>query len=396
MPHYEYRARNTAGESIEGTVQAATVSQAVHELEAQGLTILTIGEVNLAPASLAGRTAATPSRARDAEALELLLTPAIQKRNALLPALRAMATEQPATIHRRKLTAFIKILESGELPAAVASFDRLAEYWIPLIGASSTHDAAAAFQRFFKEWRDAHQLNLQSRLALSYAFIVLSAAAVVMTGVCVFIVPTFANVFAGFGLRTPGLTRVVVSLSEWVVTGRILGGIVGAALLFAVLWIVLHYLPRSFTAAIGDRFGNLFGRSVALARFTGYAADLLEAKSHPSLAIHLAAVASRSPRLERAARRWQTRASGAQAAPAVVWPVLPSTVAYALEPGIADATRIALLRELSQAYGERALARTSWTRGIVEPLAILFIGANVGVVVLALFLPLISLIQGLS
>jgi type IV pilus assembly protein PilC len=71
-------------------------------------------------------------------------------------------------------------------------------------------------------------------------------------------------------------------------------------------------------------------------------------------------------------------------------------VRYAFDPGIADDARVALLRELSRVYSERALARTSWTRGIVEPLAILFIGANVGVVVLALFLPLISLIQGLS
>jgi type II secretory pathway component PulF len=76
--------------------------------------------------------------------------------------------------------------------------------------------------------------------------------------------------------------------------------------------------------------------------------------------------------------------------------MLPTTVQHAFAAEMAGPSRIAFLRELSRAYSERALARTSWTRGIVEPLAVAFIGLNVGVVVLALFLPLIALIQGLS
>lgn len=75
--------------------------------------------------------------------------------------------------------------------------------------------------------------------------------------------------------------------------------------------------------------------------------------------------------------------------------VLTFTILHALGSGEQRA-RIRLLREIGACYAERARRRFSWTRGIVEPLAIVVIGLVVGTVVLALFLPLISLIQGLA
>jgi type II secretory pathway component PulF len=63
---------------------------------------------------------------------------------------------------------------------------------------------------------------------------------------------------------------------------------------------------------------------------------------------------------------------------------------------MAHPSRLRLLGELSQIYGERSLATASWTRGIIEPLAIILIGVIVGLVVLALFLPLALLVQGLA
>ncbi len=59
-------------------------------------------------------------------------------------------------------------------------------------------------------------------------------------------------------------------------------------------------------------------------------------------------------------------------------------------------SRVALLRELSRCHGEQAAMLLSWTLGVIEPLAIVLVGFIVGTVVVGLFLPLLSLIQGLS
>jgi len=59
-------------------------------------------------------------------------------------------------------------------------------------------------------------------------------------------------------------------------------------------------------------------------------------------------------------------------------------------------SRVRLLREIAQVNAEKVRLRLSWTRGLVEPVAIIVIGLVVASVVVSLFLPLIKLIQGLS
>src|SRR5262249_14256562 len=73
-----------------------------------------------------------------------------------------------------------------------------------------------------------------------------------------------------------------------------------------------------------------------------------------------------------------------------------ATVFHAMRADLPTASRIRLLREVSQSYTEKARLRLSWTRGIIEPAAILLIGVIVAIVVFSLFLPLIKLIDGLA
>ena len=75
---------------------------------------------------------------------------------------------------------------------------------------------------------------------------------------------------------------------------------------------------------------------------------------------------------------------------------LTATVLHALNAGISTPARIRLLREISNCYADRVRIRLSWTRGFIEPVSILIVGALVAVVVIALFLPLVSLINALS
>ena len=77
-------------------------------------------------------------------------------------------------------------------------------------------------------------------------------------------------------------------------------------------------------------------------------------------------------------------------------PFLTATVLYALRTEMPAATRVRLLSEIGVCHGERARRFLSWTHGIIEPLAIAAVGLVVGATVLALFLPLVSLVQGLS
>jgi type IV pilus assembly protein PilC len=78
------------------------------------------------------------------------------------------------------------------------------------------------------------------------------------------------------------------------------------------------------------------------------------------------------------------------------WRPLTATVVYALGVEAPVASRIRLLREISSCHAERVRVGLSWTVGVVEPLAIVVVGVAVGWTVIALFLPLVRLINGLS
>ena len=58
-------------------------------------------------------------------------------------------------------------------------------------------------------------------------------------------------------------------------------------------------------------------------------------------------------------------------------------------------SRVRLLREIAKVNSEKVQLRLSWTRGMVEPAAIVAIGFVVAIVVISLFWPMFSLIQAL-
>ena len=72
------------------------------------------------------------------------------------------------------------------------------------------------------------------------------------------------------------------------------------------------------------------------------------------------------------------------------------SVLHALHTDMPIASRIRLLREISICHTERVRIRLSWAHGIVEPVTIIVVGLIVGGIVVALFLPLIWLINGLT
>ena len=81
---------------------------------------------------------------------------------------------------------------------------------------------------------------------------------------------------------------------------------------------------------------------------------------------------------------------------------LPATLVYALRlhaaagPPKADPPSARLLHQLAEMYAERVRDRFNWFTGMFAPFSILMVGLVIMIVVLALFMPLISLIEGLS
>jgi type IV pilus assembly protein PilC len=401
MPLYQYYAVDASGLPATGQIEAESLAQAVTLLDARGLTIQSIqvpqrehaagGDNPFAGDNPAGR--ALVERA----ILDRHLALVLERGRELVPALRAYSQELPAGRRRVQLEEVIAILDRGDAAQASRALAALPGYWIPLLSAATaSRDPGRILREFLAESERAAQLQRQWWLTLAYPGLLLALAAVVFLAISLFVVPIFRDILVGFGLRLPWLTRFILAAAEWIATGKIVVSIavvVGIALL---MWWLTKLLPERLRHWFGDVLGVRLGRSTALARLAQFTADLLEAELMPPQALRLAGMATGNPPLRRAA--WRA-ASSLEAGRRATWgtsSILTSTILHALASDLPASARVQLLREISLIYAERAQLRLSWTRGIIEPLAICFIGFAVGVIVLAMFLPLIALVNGLA
>lgn len=401
MPRFYYQALTADEQTQAGQLQAASLAEAVAQLEAQGLIVQSIGSTR--PAGTLGGESPfarddVSRRVVERAVLEQHLQTVLQRGREVLPALRAYAQELPAGRRRRQLDSVLQILERGDAADAAATLATLPGYWIPLLAAATAaRDPGRILREFVDESERALELQRQWWLALSYPALLGGLALAVLSALSLFVIPVFREIFGGFGLKLPEFTQLVLAIADWIASGRIL--LVLAALLAAaiLIWQLSRLLPTRVRHWWSDHIGMRWGRATSLARFSQFAADLLEADLETPQAVRLAGLATGNPPLRRAASRV---AGDLEAGGDFMRPgnrhVLTATVLHALDGGVSATARIRLLREISACYAERARSRLSWTRGIVEPLAICAIGLVVGATVLALFLPLISLIHGLS
>lgn len=394
MPHYRYQALNANDQLSSGEITADNFATALEQLAAKGLVVQSLVDLTVAE-----QTQPVAANAEDEAAWQQQLVLLLQSGRELLPPLKAFAEELSHGRHRRQLELLISTLERGNITAAeaTATLRALPGYWIPLLSAATvSRDPGRILREFLRESEQAEELRRLWWQASAYPLILFGLAAGVLVALSFLVIPIFRNIFSGFGIRVPMPTYLVLTIAEWITSGRLLIAIVVVAALAFGLYRGLRWLSPPVREWWADRFATWIGHSTAIARFTQFTADLLEAEISPGHALRLAGLAAGNGSIQRAAARV---AAGLVAATEEARDknrrLLTRTVHYALVTSTANASRVRLLREISASYTERMRWWLSWTRGFVEPLAILVVGLIVGSVACALFFPLINLLHAL-
>jgi type II secretory pathway component PulF len=403
MPTFRYQALDAEQKLAAGELVADSVEQAIAQLQASGLIVQSISII--APASPSTPRIPSDQTVGNSEqaALWAHMARVLEQSKLIAPALTAYAEEMPRGRRRRQLCTVVEVLNRGDVDAATSALTALPDYWIPLLSAAtSSQDVGRILREFLDESRRADELRRQWWLTFAYPALILLLAASVFVLLSFIVVPLFAAIFVDFDLALPVFTRVIIALSSWVTNGTALI----IALVCAVPGILILSSRRMFAESVrsffADRFSGQLGQRTAVARFARFTADLLEGGLGTSDAIRIAGIAAQRPRLHAATERLADAiavgpaATSDIAASDVDAPILSATVLFALRSALSMPARIQLLREISNCYATRARIRLSWVRGFVEPLSILVVGALVACIVVALFLPLVKLIEGLT
>ena len=400
MPTFHYQAWNAEQQPIAGELQAETVQDAITELEARGLTLRSIG---YAPAD--SRLPTMPRMATDADSarevieqtiLRTHLAKVLEGGKAIVPALRAFSEELPAGRRRNELHKLIRILERGDATDAENAFAELPEYWIPLLSAAiSSSDPGRILQEFLRESRRADELRRQWWLMLSYPLLIACMAGAVLVLLSVLVIPIFRDIFDGFNLQLPWMTSLNLTVANWIAHSW--PYILIAFILLSGGLILYSSSGTIRPFGVSHPLFAFFGRATAVARLSQFMADLLEAGLSVPDTLKVAGFLTNRKGLRQSVWRLADNLQAdTSAAKQLGSPPRMAAVYHALRSEMPTQSRVRLLREFAQVHTEKVRFRLSWTRGMVEPAAIIVIGLVVASVVISLFMPLVKLIEGLS
>lgn len=234
------------------------------------------------------------------------------------------------------------------------------------------------------------------RAALTYPVAVLLLALAITAALLVWVVPTFKQIFDGFGAALPAPTRFVLMLSAGAARWSVPAAVVAATGAMALH----HALRRSLTARIA--FGSVLLKlplcgalltTLCAARWSRALGTLLAAGTPLADAFDSLAHASGNAFFDRASagisarlRHGERLAAAMRAAGCFPVDVI-QPVAVAEESGALDA----MLLDVASLADRQVDEKIALVSSLCEPLVIVVLGALVGGLVVAMYLPIIQL-----
>jgi type IV pilus assembly protein PilC len=233
-----------------------------------------------------------------------------------------------------------------------------------------------------------------------YPIAVIVIATVVVGVILWKVIPTFANLFAGLGAELPLPTRVVIALSNNLVRfGPFL-----IAGIFAGLFAFRQYYATDKGRHVVDRIvlklpilGPLM-RKIAVARFCRTLSTLLASGVSILEALDITAKTAGNAIVEDAI--YTTRRSIERgetiAAPLRETAVFPPMVVQMIGVGEATGALDTMLSKIADFYEEEVDVAVAGLLTLLEPLMIAVLGGIVGGIVIAMYMPIFSLISELT
>ena len=242
------------------------------------------------------------------------------------------------------------------------------------------------------------KLQRQLRGAMIYPSIVIIIAVGVMTVLLTFVIPAFENMFKDFGggkESMPKLTQVMIGLSHNFVTYMPFLIVLGIAL--SVGGSYLYRQPRGkyqiHRSLLKIPIIGPVLRKIAVARFTRTLGTLLQSGVPILDALEICAKTSGNVIIEQAIMYVRARISEGKnmGEPLAETGVFPDMVVQMISVGEQTGALDQMLNKIADFYEEETDIAVAGLTSAIEPILMVGVGGMVGVVLMAMYLPIFSL-----
>ncbi len=415
MPRFSYIALDATGAESSGLLDAPDVRQVAALLKAQGLfpTNVSSGEGTMpgGPASL--RAAGikfsfpflAPVRTKELAVFTRQLGTLLRAGMPLLRGLEVLGRQEKNSRFRAVIEAIAASIKSGgTLSEALRShpriFDRLYINMIKAGEAGGVLDTVLDRLARFQE----KSLHLRGKVtaALVYPVIVLAVAVTILCGLLVFVVPKFQQIFADLlkGAPLPRLTQAVLNVSDLV-----RHNVLAALGLAVAVWLAFRFFRRTPAGARAvdtllvklPLFGDLILKAI-IARFSRTLGTLLSSGVPilPALLITRDTCGNARVAAAVSAVHDRVKEGSPVARPLEATAVFPPMVTSMIEVGEHSGQLPEMLNKVADIYEDEVDHAVAGLSALIEPILILFLAGIVGTIVIALFLPIIRIVQLLT
>ena len=398
MAAFRYEALDSAGRTVSGMVLADTARQARDQLRAQGLLPSQIDRAQAV--ERARRLWARGLSSADLSLLTRQLATLLQSGLTMERALDALIEETAEPLARETLTGVKSEVTGGSsLAGALAAYPAsFPDFYRALVHGGEESGALPNVLEQLADYLDARQALIQkTTLALIYPALVSGVAALIVTGLLVYVVPQVVDVFQQSRQSLPVLTRGLIGLSHFLREAwpYLVVLVVGAAVA-ARLALRRDAVRRRWHALILRLpwLGSL-ARSVNTARFASTLAILVTG-GVPLLAALTSCARAMSnlvmrEAIERAIGRVREGTSLARALGDTH--VFPPLLVHLVASGEASGKLDQMLERAARLQTQSLERRLAVFLTVLEPAMVPLLGGMVLMIVLAILLPIIQINQ---
>ena len=429
MPKFNYVAMDTKGKESTGVLESDNTTAAVSRIREMGYFPTNITEVGQgkkpgrAPSAPGAVSAPKPAAKKGVGKMEIKLFQGSKVKSKILTAFtRQLATlidaglpllrgldvlrkQEKNPVLKRTLVQLAEAVEAGStFSEALAQhpkiFNRLFVNMVRAGEAGGVLDVTLSRLADFSE--KAQKIKNKVISAMVYPAVVIFVAMAILIFLMTVIVPKFQEIFRDLleGKELPGLTLFVLQISN-LVKNRflfVIGGIV--ALIFAVKIIGRTVKGRLLIDRLklnAPVFGQLI-RKVSIARFTRTLGTLIASGVPILQALNIVRETSGNAVIAEAVNRVHDSVKEGEriVEPLEASRVFPPMVISMVDVGEETGALPDMLMKVADVYDDEVDNAVGAITSLLEPVMIVFLAVVVGTIVIAMFLPLISVIGQLG
>lgn len=245
-------------------------------------------------------------------------------------------------------------------------------------------------------------LRRKIKAAMTYPILVMVIAFVIVTGLVVFIVPKFIEIFKDFDVEMPMMTQILITVSEFSTSklGAVI--LIGGGFGGPMLW--RKFKSTKFGKRLWDKYKlklPIFGKlslNIAVARFTRTLSTLLTSGVPILQAMETVSGAIDNETFSETIMKARARIREGDpiGEPLEKSGLFPPMVVQMISIGEETGALDAMLSKVADFYESEIETQLQSLAAALEPLMIVILGAIVGFIVIAMFMPLIAIVSQLS